>query len=196
MGIPYDTQFYSYDIFLKNAEKFKDVVYEETSFYQIAKELDAKGCLIWSFEKELNGSFSYKELCDIIPNGKWIDFLFDFVSCETEKEATFREIPLSNLFTKWNPYLVVSVPYDRNNKDFYFNGRVKFWCGHFSNDKIRQNLAMGYHCIYTKLETGDSPYKELSFFSGVCSIRHLDENSYKQYQYVNFKNFIRDNMKV
>lgn len=132
-----ETVFYDYDLFSKNTEKFRELfmTQEDDDFVVVSKDTNISihhlaiqlgenknNCIVWKFEAELKGEYSFNDLQKIVPNGDMLMFVTNFDS------GTFMNtIPLKGLFGLHHPY--VKSPYVSCTKHFYFDGKVSFLCG-------------------------------------------------------------------
>lgn len=186
-----DALFYNYDIFLKSQDIFKPLIekadtFENCLFYVASQIKEYKGCLIWSFEKELHGDFNFTELKNMIPGSGFIDFLFDFETSPTDTAIFMNTLPLKNLFVKRHPYYACAAVFDRDRTAFSFNGKISFWCGMIINNKFRAEIMQIPHIYYP-----DKIHK-LIVSSGTYTIQNNTEGRYLRCL---LQKFINDNMR-
>lgn len=143
MIFPKETIFYDYDLFCENVEKFRElfITQEEESeddfmiventttnindlvhYFNLYKK-DENSCIVWKFETELKGEYSFDDLRKIVPYKEWLTFVTNF-----DSGIFMNTIPLKDVFNLHNPY--IRTVYTSNQKYFRFDGKVSFTCGY------------------------------------------------------------------
>lgn len=194
---PKETTFYDYDLLSQKMGRFTELFYRQNekddefvyirnheenlrvfeSGIEIATKKNFKerydtSCIVWKFEKELHGHYSMQELCGIIPGGKIVDFLCNFVGNENCTLAMNNiSIPFTELpFTFTEPF--IRPAYQINDKIFHLERNVSFYAGIITNDEVRKKVQ--YEISYCWGHKNPSRY-EILFSRGLyCTNINID----------------------